>query len=111
MEESIPAFDAFHSIWHAARVAKTLLRVRLVLLTDSIVTAPPPPDKDKDTIRFNYDIRDIERLYRLASSGKKVLLLERAITSRAKKKELEPQAGQRQWTLSDEGALEGRRPQ
>lgn len=69
LEESGPAFDALQSIWQARTVDKTLLSVRLVLLTDSIVTAPPPKDQDKDSIRINYDIRDIERLHRLKSSG------------------------------------------
>jgi hypothetical protein len=69
LEESGPAFDALQSIWQARKVAKTLLTVRLVLLTDCIVTTPPPKDQDKDAIRINFDIRDIERLRRLKSSG------------------------------------------
>jgi hypothetical protein len=71
LEESCPAFDAFQSIWHAVRIDKTLLQVRLILITDSIVpeTVRRPADQDKESIRFNYDIWDIERIYRLISSG------------------------------------------
>jgi hypothetical protein len=71
LEESCPAFDAFQSIWHAVKMEKSLLQVRLILLTDSIVpdTIKRPADQDKETIRFNYDIWDMERLYRLVSSG------------------------------------------
>lgn len=71
LEDSNPAFDAFHTIWRVVKLEKTLLTVRLVLLTDSIVTISPPKDQDKDTVRINYDIRDIVRLHRLASSGQK----------------------------------------
>lgn len=69
LEESSPAFDAYQSIWRVAHLEKSLLTIRLVLVTNRIMTGKPPQDMDVDYRRINFDVIDLERLYRLRSSG------------------------------------------
>ncbi len=69
LEESSPAFDAYQSIWRVAKLEKSLLTIRMVLVTNRIMTGKPPKDIDQDNRRINFDVIDLERLYRLRSSG------------------------------------------
>ncbi len=67
IEESGAVFDAAQQIYNARMC--DLTQVRFLLITDGIVKNPPPKDKDLPGIRANFEIWDIERLYRLVTSG------------------------------------------
>ena len=69
LEESSPAFDALQSIWRICKLEKTILTVRMVLITDGVMTGSIPKDVDKNNIRLNFDVLDIERIYRYRTSG------------------------------------------
>ena len=68
IEESGPVFDAAQQIYNAYHAELT--QVRFLLITDGLVKNPPPQDKDLPGIRANFEIWDLERLYRLVTSGR-----------------------------------------
>jgi hypothetical protein len=68
IEESGPAFDIAQQVYQARR--ENLTQVRFILITDGIVKNPPPQDQDLPGIRANFEIWDLERLYRFVSSGR-----------------------------------------
>jgi len=74
IEESGAAFDAAQQIYHASQAGLT--QVRFMLITDGVVKTPPPPDKDLPGIRANFEIWDIERLYRFVTSGRQREVIE-----------------------------------
>ena len=67
LEESSRAFDAAHRIYE---VKENLTRIRFFLLTDGIVKADAPAATDMDRWQVTYQVWDLERFYRLASSGR-----------------------------------------
>jgi hypothetical protein len=66
LEESSPEFDASDSI-HSAKDEVT--RGRLFLLTDGITTARDYEDVVIDGVRFSHHAWDIDRIYRMQTSG------------------------------------------
>jgi hypothetical protein len=68
IEESSAVYDAAQQIYHARR--SELTQVRFILITDGVIKNPPPLDKDLPEIRANFEIWDMERLYRLETSGR-----------------------------------------
>lgn len=68
IEESGAAFDIAQHIYNARR--DSLTQVRFILITDGMVKNPPPQDQDLPGIRANYEIWDLERLFRFVSSGR-----------------------------------------
>jgi hypothetical protein len=66
LEESSPEFDAAHSIY----TSKDLLtRGRLFFVTDGITSAADYEDIKVNGVRFTHHVWDIERLFRLETSG------------------------------------------
>ena len=66
MEESSPAFDMaqrIHEMWPSVD------RLRMFLFTDCTVKTSPPRNGEYDGVPLTHHIWDIERLYRLATSG------------------------------------------
>lgn len=68
LEESSPAFDMALSI-HEAR--GEIAEIRVFLISDGITTVSSLPTGKIDGIKASLQIWDIERLYRLQSSGKR----------------------------------------
>lgn len=68
IEESGAAFDIAQQIYNAVRAELT--QIRFLLITDGIVKVAPPQHKDLPGIRANFEIWDIERLYRFVTSGR-----------------------------------------
>ena len=66
LEESSPEFDAADSI-HSAKDEVT--RGRLFLLTDGVTTARDYEDVVVDGVRFSHHVWDIDRIYRMQTSG------------------------------------------
>jgi hypothetical protein len=78
LEESGSAFDAAFAICEALRVADTVSRVRLLLITDGVVRARQPDELLKDVqkreaelegFEVSHHIWDLERLFRWYTSG------------------------------------------
>lgn len=67
LEESSQVFDAAYRIYE---IKENLTRIRFFLLTDGIVKADAPPASDMDRWQVTYQVWDLERFYRLASSGR-----------------------------------------
>lgn len=67
LEESSETYDMFLRIYD---LKDTLAQVRLYLLTDGIVNSTPPETEDVLGISAKFHIWDINRFYRLATSGK-----------------------------------------
>lgn len=67
VEESTAVFDVAQRI---NEVRNSLVRIRFILLTDGVLNANPPKDLDLPSVRGSYHVWDIERFYRLASSGR-----------------------------------------
>ncbi|MFG3225169.1 AIPR family protein [Kitasatospora sp. NPDC048194] len=68
MEETDPAYPMakrIHDVWPA------LNRVRIFLFTDARVTVDSMPPGEIDSLRCTYEVWDIARLHRLASSGRR----------------------------------------
>src|SRR6266850_7540370 len=66
LEESSPEFDAADSI-HSSRGDVT--RGRLFLLTDGLTSAREYEEAAVDGVRFSHHVWDIERIFRMESSG------------------------------------------
>lgn len=66
LEESSPEFDAADSI-HAAR--QDVTRGRLFLLTDGVTSVRDYQDVVLDGIKFSHHVWDIERIFRMETSG------------------------------------------
>lgn len=67
VEESAAVFDLAQRI-HA--IKKELTQIRVYLVTDGIVKSSPPKSVDTASARITFSIWDLERLYRLVSSGR-----------------------------------------
>ena len=67
VEESTAVFDAAQRI---QEISRTITRIRFFLITDGIVKSDPPKDADMDQYRISYQVWDLERFYRLLSSGR-----------------------------------------
>lgn len=67
LEESAGIFDLAQRI-HAIR--RELTQIRIYLVTDGVVKSDPPKSVDTTGARITFSIWDLERLYRLVSSGR-----------------------------------------
>jgi hypothetical protein len=67
LEETSAAFDMALSIHD---IKGTLLQVRLFLISDQVAASEPIPDIEMGLIRITHHVWDVERLYRLWSSGR-----------------------------------------
>lgn len=68
MEESSEAYDMFQSLFSAG---KSLSRVRIFLLTDGVVNAENAADENLGEVTMSFHVWDIQRMYRLQTSGQK----------------------------------------
>jgi AIPR protein len=68
MEESSAAFDMAQRI---QQIWPDVDRLRMFLFTDARVRTAPPADGEYDTVPLSYQVWDIERLYRLSTSGQR----------------------------------------
>jgi hypothetical protein len=68
LEESGPAYDMSS---HIHQIHRSITRVRLFVLTDSIAKKPEVHDGEHDGVYFTHHIWDAERLFRCETSGKK----------------------------------------
>lgn len=68
LEESSPVFDMAQSI-HILK--ESITRVRIFLLTDGLSTSEGRSDEVIEKCKISFHIWDIERIYRLTSSGRK----------------------------------------
>ncbi len=66
LEEASPVFDMANRIYE---IKDSLVNVRIYLLTDGIVNPMTFKDYQYSNIRIYYNLWDIQRLYRLKSSG------------------------------------------
>ena len=67
VDPSTAVFDAAQRI---CEVSRSVTRIRFFLLTDGIVKSDPPKDADMEQYRVTHHVWDLERLYRLWSSGR-----------------------------------------
>lgn len=67
VEESTAVFDAAQRI---QEISRSITRIRFFLVTDGIVKLDPPKDADMEQYRVSHQVWDLERLYRLYSSGR-----------------------------------------
>ena len=74
VEESGAVFDAAQQIYQASK--ETLTQVRFTLITDGILKNPPIPSQELPDVRVNYEIWDIERLFRSVNSGRQREVIE-----------------------------------
>jgi len=68
LEEASPVFDLANRI-HELKDA--LINIRLFLLTDGIVKVESKDDLNENNLSISYQVWDMQRLFRLCSSGKK----------------------------------------
>jgi hypothetical protein len=68
MEPATPAYDLALRIYE---LGPEIGKVRILVVTDGIVKSVPLPDDDLDGISLGYQVWDIERVYRCATSGSK----------------------------------------
>jgi hypothetical protein len=68
VEESSPAFDMAQRI---DQMWPEVDRLRMFLFTDARVRTAPPADGDYEGVPLSYHVWDVERLYRLSTSGQR----------------------------------------
>jgi hypothetical protein len=68
LEESSPVYDMFQRIFE---LKSELARVRIYLLTDGLVNSEIPQAETEGDLVVSFQIWDIRRIYRFATSGKK----------------------------------------
>lgn len=65
-----PSFPSYDMAAEIDRLGESLSRVRLFLLTDGLVSVRQLPEMESDGARISVQVWDMERLYRLATSGR-----------------------------------------
>jgi len=68
LEESSPVYDMLQRIHE---LKGQLARVRIYILTDGLVNVDPPPPQSEDDLSVSFQIWDMRRMFRFATSGKK----------------------------------------
>lgn len=67
VEESTAVFDAAQRIHE---ISRSITRIRFFLVTDGIIKSEPPRDADMEQYHVTHQVWDLERFYRLWSSGR-----------------------------------------